>query len=57
MIKRICDRCGKEVKVNHYRIEIAEMVRNGVLGQESYFDLCPGCFKEIFNFVEKENKQ
>ena len=56
MLKRICDRCEKEiVDGEYYKFEISHMKSSGVLGMESYFDLCPECFELICNF-NKENK-
>ena len=51
MIKRICDKCGKEIDKSkkHGALEISLVLSNARLGHEYQFDLCDSCVVELLS--------
>ncbi len=48
MTKSICDRCGKDIGLFGYRLEITK----GLLYSNKEFDLCNDCRKDLFDFMK-----
>lgn len=64
MLKRFCNRCGKELKNKvYYEVDINKwgkydnQIQNEV--EEGYFpklfDLCEDCYKELLEFLGESN--
>lgn len=56
MLKKICDRCGKELNHQpHYDIDAQNF---GVLGNQAkpyyHYDLCERCMIIVDNFIKRE---
>lgn len=55
MIAYICDRCGETYTSNTYGDYISEVAIITKLGEiEETMDMCDGCFKDFFNFMNNE---
>lgn len=48
MNKTVCDRCGKEICIFGYKLEITK----GFLYANKEFDLCNDCRKDLFDFMK-----
>lgn len=51
MIKRVCDKCGKEIDQSkkYGALEVSLMLSCGRLGPEYQFDLCDSCVVELLS--------
>lgn len=64
MIKRICNRCEKELKnKTYYELDIMKWNRGGMEYANSetrdyfpkLFDLCEDCYKDLLKFLGESN--
>ena len=64
MLKRLCDYCNKEIKLNREECKINILVKNGcssnlvTIGQElKEMDFCEKCIEEIYTFILKGKEE
>ena len=53
MLKRVCDKCGKEIADQGYSLVWAQN-GEGALGMSPCADLCEECEKEFWKWLKEE---
>lgn len=57
MLIRQCDRCGKNLDVNYYKLSMIMKDENGLESKTIYqTDLCSNCKQNIDLYLEKEEQ-
>ena len=57
MLKRVCDRCGDEIK-KFYRIYAYKYKSNSARGEScAEFDLCKDCYESILGYLVDDEEE
>ena len=59
MLKRICDKCGCEIKTNEYYHVHTCILYSDRVGTKNNIerDLCEDCYKALLRFLKKEREE